>query len=375
VTRAPAVLAFCALLSPTATAEPCAPRVELSGDRDAIARVAVELASLGVVLGAIEPQYRACSVNAMVTLDGEGLSVAVQNAAKRSEGRVVSDAKIAAAWIDSWLRDEIEVSSWTIAVPPPAPPSTLTTMPLAPIASAIETALPSATPGAPFERVGLGIAIERSWTDDDTEWDGFDIAGCMRVGLACIGGRVRAGFQQDLAYLSSTADRSDIVALATVSLPLTAGQVSLAPELGLGIGRMRTKRIEACTAPPSVPPSNGMPGCSDPMDPTCTMTPEPNTGTGNECLDAAGNPTNELYVGDDFDKVTYLPRLALAMRLSFPIVRHVWLDAVAAYTITPITPRGSYEDPDMMVSDPSTAMPPEPTRGYQLGVGIRVGMP
>jgi hypothetical protein len=380
VTRFPAALALFALLSPTATAEPCAPRVELAGDREAIARVAVELKALGVVLGAIEPVSRSCSVNAMVALEGEGLSISVQTSSRRSEGRVVGDAKVAAAWIDSWLRDEIEVSSWAIAAPPPATPSTLTAM-QAPMSTSATTVAPEVAAPAPsiLERVGLSLVVERSWTNDDTEWNGFDVAGCMRLGTVCVGGRVRASFQDDLAYLSTTADRSDIVALATASMPFTVGQVSIAPEVGLGVGRVRTQRDEACSAPQPPAPS---PGCADPMDPTCMMNPDdPVTGggTGNECLDAAGNPTNQLYVGDNYDESSYLPRVALALRLSFPIVRHVWLDAVASYTLTPFTPRTGFEEPNTMTmdppTDPTTAMPPEPDRGYQLGVGIRVGIP
>ncbi|MFN0248515.1 MAG: hypothetical protein ACKV2T_16605 [Kofleriaceae bacterium] len=374
MTRLSAALALLALLSPTAIAEPCAPRVELAGDRDAIARVAVELKALGVVLGSIEPASRSCSVNAMVALEGEGLAVAVHNSSRRSEGRVVGDARVAAAWIDSWLRDEIEVSSWAIAALPLAAPSTHTAMqstPMSASASGAPEVVPAPSPSL-FERVGLSFVVERSWTDDDTEWNGFDIAGCMRIGPTCLGGRIRAGFQDDLAYLSSTADRSDIVALATASIPLTAGQVSIAPEIGIGVGRMRTQRVEACTA--GVQPPMPSPGCSDPMDPTCMMNPDdPVTGGGTACIDAEGTPTNELYVGDGYDKSTYLPRVALAMRLSFPIVRHVWLDAVASYTLTLFAPRVVFEDPNTMMD--SIAMPPEPERGYQLGVGIRVGIP
>jgi hypothetical protein len=393
VNRIPAALALFALLSPmTATAEPCAPRVELSGDRDAVARVAVELKTLGVVLGPIEPasgsaqesgplgsvtRGRSCSVSAMVVVEGEGISVAVQNASRRSEGRVVGDPKIAAAWIDSWLRDEIEVASWTIAMPATEPPSALTSTPVALTDGASFAPLPiaPAVTVSPLERFGLSAAFERSWTNDETTWDGFDITGCMRVGAVCLGGRLRAGFQYEQRFNDAIADRSDIVALGTVSIPFTVGQVSIAPELGLGVGRMRTQRVEACSAPP---PSMGMepntPGCSDPTDPMCQMVPI-DPGTGASCIDASGTPTNEKYVGDSYDKTTYLPRVALALRFAFPIVRHVWLDAVAAYTLTPITSRVGFDDPDTMVQDENIAMPAEPWKGYQLGVGIRVGIP
>lgn len=366
MTRTLAALALLAWLSEsTAMAEPCAPRVALSGDGDAVARVAAELKQLGVDLG---PAESSCSVAAMVSIEGEGISVAVQNAAKRSEGRVVSDPKIAAAWIDSWLRDEIEVASWAIAMPS-APVSS----PSLQAPSAVIVAIPEAPASSPFDHIGFSAAYERSWTEDETTWDGFDVAACMRVGFACVGGRIRAGFQDDLVTNAATADRSDIVALATASIPFSIGQISIAPELGLGIGRTRTRRVEACTDPS--PPPNMTPGCSDPTDPTCTMTPEDPT-TGTTCFDANGQETNEIFVGDAYDKTTYLPRVALAVRFAFPIVRHVWLDAVAAYTLSPLTDRVDPDAPDTMVTNPTgTAMPPEPSRGYQLGVGLRVGIP
>ena len=350
----------------------------LSGDREAVARVAVELKTLGVELGAIAAADRACSVSAMVVTEREGLSVAVQDASRRSEGRVVGDAKVAAAWIDSWLRDAIEVASWTVdsaspAVAPPPVASPALATPVAAPATSTAYALAPTPSVSPFERAGLSVSIERSWTDDDTTWNGFDISGCVRAGIACLGGRVRAGFQDDLAYNSTTADRSDLVALATVSIPLALGQVSVSPELGLGVGRARTTRVETCQAP-STPPM-GSPGCSDPMDPNCV--PDPTVGTG-PCTDAAGNPTDKLYVGDGYDRITYLPRAAVALRFAFPIVQHVWLDAVAAYTLTPFSSTGTTADTPVMSPNTGNAavdMPPEASRGYQLGVGIRVGMP
>lgn len=374
MTRVPAALALLALLSKAATAEPCTPRVQLDGDRDAVARVAVELTQLGIVLGAASSTNdRACSVSAMVTTDGEGISVAVQNAAKRSEGRSVRDPKVAAAWIDSWLRDEIEVASWAspeidnIDEPPAVSSAPAITPP---------GASPLSADRSPLESFGLSVVAERSWTDDHTEWNGFDVAGCMRVGAVCLGARLRAVFQPELELPTTTAKRSDIVALATVAMPFTLGQISIAPELGLGVGRTRTQRIEACAAPPPSmdQPEPNTPGCMDPTDPMCTMTPDdPITSPGSECLDAQGLPTNEIYVGDDYDKVTYLPRVAVALRFAFPIVHHVWLDALASYTLTPIPERTGFDENAM--TGPTAAMPLAPSHGYQLGVGIRVGIP
>src|SRR6187551_969565 len=95
----------------TGQAEPCAPRAELGGDAEAVAKVAAELQRLGVD-ASTDPMKRparsSCPVIvAAVELDrGGGIAVAVRDASQRSEGRVVSDAALAAAWIDSWLRDD-----------------------------------------------------------------------------------------------------------------------------------------------------------------------------------------------------------------------------------------------------------------------------
>jgi hypothetical protein len=44
-----------------------------------------------------------------------GIAVAIRDGGRRSEGRVVSDAAMAASWIDSWLRDDLDGTSWLLA--------------------------------------------------------------------------------------------------------------------------------------------------------------------------------------------------------------------------------------------------------------------
>jgi hypothetical protein len=285
---------------------------------------------------------------------------------------------VAAAWIDSWLRDDMEVASWSTssnAAPPPfaaSPgPATSSSM-MGPGGPSLVVAAPTSTV---LDRYTLSLGFARSWTDDDTTWDGLEASACARMGIACIGGRIRGVFQSDLDVNATTADRSELVALATASIPLSLGQVSISPELGLGVGRVRTRRVEVCPGPPIVEP--GGPMC-DPTDPMCVMNPPVAPPP---CLDASGTVTDQIYVGDDYDKVSYLPRVAVALRVSFPIVRHVWLDAVGSLSLSPITARTEFEPPTTMDpnTDPTigvvTAMPGEPTRGYQLGIGLRVGAP
>ena len=98
-----------------AEGERCTPHALLSGDGAAVERVGTELARLGVVVGAAAPGCP--SVEAAVGLDEGGIAVAVRDGSQRSEGRVVGDATIAAAWIDSWLRDDLE--PWRVPVAEP----------------------------------------------------------------------------------------------------------------------------------------------------------------------------------------------------------------------------------------------------------------
>src|SRR5512135_2686584 len=122
----------------TVGAEPCAPRATLAGDAEAVSRVAAELARLGVKTdGAATSGCR--TVSAAVELDRSGgIAVAVRDSSQRSEGRVVSDAAVAAAWIDSWLHDDF-------AVPAMVPPAMPTASPgeVAPRAEGIAAAAPA----------------------------------------------------------------------------------------------------------------------------------------------------------------------------------------------------------------------------------------
>src|SRR5512139_3900475 len=97
-----------------AGAEPCPPRVALAGDGEAIARVGEELGRLGVSIASADaaPLRDGCpTVRAQVGLESNGrIAVAVQGATSGSEGRVVSDAALAAAWIDSWTREDVDVA-------------------------------------------------------------------------------------------------------------------------------------------------------------------------------------------------------------------------------------------------------------------------
>ena len=367
--RAPAALAIAALVSAPrmAAAGPCAPRAELDGDTVAVERVTDELSRLGVTVAAAAPGCPA--VKAVVSLDRDGgIAVAVRGAAQRIEGRVVSDAALAAVWIDSWLRDDLDGWSAPSAtasprrVPSAEPAPSLPAPTLAPPGDVV----PAAPTRSMFERFAISFAYEQSWTDDGSLRRGGNIGACVRVGALCIGGRARGAWQPELtseAAPATAASRSDLSVLATASLPIELGNIFIAPEVGLGAGQFSTKRIEGCK-PVMMPP-----GTCDPTDPMCLM-PTPAACDPTMIPDANGF----IYVGDELDETSYTPRIALALRVAIPLFRHVWLDGLASYTLAPLGHREPYGGGTTTAPAPFS-IPGEPGTGFQLGVGLRVGAP
>jgi hypothetical protein len=347
-------LAFVVVASAVQTggAEPCAPRAQLGGDAEAVARVAVELERLGVesvVDGAANTAPRSCpTIVAAVELDrGGGIAVAVRDRAQRSEGRVVSDAALAAAWIDSWLRDDFAVPIDDVSPPSLAPPVLETT---------------AAAPPVPvLERFSLAASFLQAWSEDSTRWSGVAASACVRAGELCIGGRVGYATQQVAADLSAATKR-DVSVLATASYSHEVGRMSVAPELGLGIGRLTTARVDGCKTEPVMCDPMTDPGC-DPMSPP-------------KCVDDP--TTTPVYVGDGFTATTYTPRISAALRIAIPLFEHVWLDGLAAATLAPFGHSADYaatsDDGNTM---PNTSgafpLPGDPLLGVQLGIGLRVG--
>lgn len=362
MTRAPAALALLLVASASriAGAEPCAARAELSGGREAVERVGAELVKLGVELGA--GTARCPGVKATVELEREdgSIQVAVRGSGQRSEGRVLTDPSVAAAWIDAWLRDDLDVAGWA-PEPVPTPPSAIQPR---------DVVQPSPSPSV-LEAFGVAASYEQAWTDDNTAWRGASLGACVRFHGLCLGARARVMTQPDQVANLSLAARSDASVLATASLPITVGQIVVAPELGLGVGRFATRRVEACDAPTTTSGDPSMPGC-DASDPTCVM-PSP------VCQPDASGTTpvpGKFYVGDKFSTATYTPRLALAVRVSVSLFRHVWLDGAAAYTLMPFGHGDAFAGaPPAGLTASDVALPGEPGGGLVLGVGLRVGAP
>jgi hypothetical protein len=359
--RVALALGLVAAATQTAPAEPCAPRAELGGDAEAVAKVAAELQRLGVDANTdpLERTATKCPVIvAAVELDRSGgIAVAVRDASQRSEGRVVSDAALAAAWIDSWLRDDFS-----------APPSETP-----PLVTAPPAEVPPAAPAAPdtplLDRFSLTASFLQTWSDDSTSWSGLALSSCVLVEGFCLGARAAYATQTVSADVSAAGKR-DLSLLATASYPHSLGRMSIAPELGLGVGQLTTSRVEGCKYEP--------PACMDPMDPTCMNQPPAPTM-------CPADGTSSVYVGDNFTATTYTPRVSAAFRIAIPLFDHVWLDGLAAATIAPFGHADDYAtDATMTMTDPNTMpggttgafpLPGDALFGFELGVGLRLGAP
>lgn len=376
-----------------AVAEPCRPQARLGGDEAVVARVAAELERLGISVERIALQGTetvapaACpTVIAMVQADAapDSILVAVRGSAQGSEGRVVSDATVAAAWIDSWLADDAAAAAW-IPEPPPAPVD---------LAPPPPPAFGETPPGAPDARRGLadrfGVSLNYALGsgDEESDWSGFSLAVCGALGKACLGGRIDATFESERDLSLTSMKRRDLAVLATASRAVPLGRARVAVEAAVGVGIVTTTRVESCkqTSDTMMPtPDPGEP--SDPMnpepDPTNPDGSVPGASTplvpGQMCLDPADDVDGSIYVGDNFSNTTISPRAGLAMRLDIPLSDWLWLEGRAGLTLSPFAHTAAFS------SDPATAepnmwgglvdLPGEPLVRAELGIGVRVGLP
>ncbi len=319
--------------SRTTWAEVCAARAQIEGDRELAARVSAQLRQLGVP----EPTSEApgCPpLRAAVARDASGaVAVTIRGEGDRIEGRVVDDEVVAAVWIDSWLHDDLAAPLWAAREVPPAPRA-----------------------AHALDRLALGAGYEATFADDGSAWSGFGANVSREVGPAWIGlrGRFSAG---DVASPTqpTAAARRDLVVLATAAYATRIGRMSIAPEVGVGLGALTTRRLEGCKpiVPTSCDPSDpAAPGC----DPMC----------------AAGDPTI-AYVGDGFATTRVTPRLAGALRIAVPLFDHVWLDARAALEAAPGRHAGEYDTAVRADGSVGVPLPGEPLTSYGLAIGLRVG--
>jgi len=353
VTRAFALL--CLLAGP-AGAEPCRPHAQLEGDPAAVASVTAELVKLGVVVGpsAGEAAPSGCkTVFAAVELarDG-GLAIAVKTGTQ-SEGRTVSDPVVAASWIDSWVADDFS---------PPQPDANgfFELRPATPVAAPSADLAAEAAP-APSEHaygVAVSVGADQSFSFDGKRWTGLSGGACIQRDAWCFGGRARYA-SQDILVDQTAARRTDFEALATASYTKQLGRAQVIPELGLGIGKMTTDRVNGCRHV----------SC-DPREPGC-MEPPPDM----ECIEHDPVHAYTLDLDDHLHVGSVTPRAAARVRFAWALADHVYLDGIAAITLAPFGHGDPYglplgELPPPGVPPEQVALPGQSIGAFELGLGL-----
>jgi hypothetical protein len=332
--------------TPAAAEGPCpTPHATLDGDPAAVASVSAELIKLGVTVGA---PVATCQVIATVETDPNGIAVAVKTGAQ-SEGRTVSDPAIAATWIDSWLQDDFGGPRFT------------TQLAAAPIANTIVEARVEPPPSRAIG-IQISAAFDQAWTFDGSRWNGFSAGACAQLGAWCFGARGRYAMQDELVA-QTAASRSDLSVLATASREQQFGRLKIVPELGLGVGRMATSRIDGCRPPPTC----------DPRDTQC-MNPQASP----ECVEHDPEHAYTLDLNDHLKASTVTPRASASVRVAIALADQLWLDGSAAVMLSPFDHGNRYAPPSGTqlppgVSAEQIALPGESIGTFELGIGLRWG--
>lgn len=350
-----AILIAIVCIDAAPAAADCLPAADLSGDADIAAEVARALSRLGVVHGDFEG---ACpAVTATVLRDEAGIAVTVRDVRGRIEGRVVADPRTAAAWIESWVRDDAAPlwSATPVVAAPAAPPpevALVTELPVVVDEVAAETTV------SPREwsrwLPSVAVHLGRDFASDGSSWDGVGVAGCVRVGGLCVGatGRyVRNNGFSNTSGLTSY-DRSATILSATAAYRVKVARVLIAPELALGAGWTTTRRDEL--AEPCFNPDGML--CEGP-----------------------------IFVGDGFGARTVAPRIGGALTVAVPLTSWMFLDGRLGAEAAP----GAHVDPHrhdpntnptdptnpIPADDPLLDLPGEPSWAWTAAIGIRAEMP
>lgn len=215
-------------------AEPCSAAVRLDGAAQQRDIVRGALAERGI---ASSPHASCHVVTVRVQPRQEGMLLELlgDNGDALAE-RVVSDAKTAAAVIESWSRPEL----YAMLLPEPPAPVVETDAPLSPQVLPV-----SATRSWP--RSVLSAGVVSAVGGDGSQWIGASAGGCVRFGALCVGAMVRAS-QDTRASGDSSAlqtSRTAMELLLAIDLSRRVGSIELTSGALAGIGTNRRRRDDA----------------------------------------------------------------------------------------------------------------------------------
>lgn len=235
-------LAAVALAPRAAAAETCAPVARVSGDPALVEAVVAALRARGIEVGEVE---RGCGeLIAVLAADDSRVRIAITDPGGRTVERVAGDADGAATAIETWARPEL---TDPLLAARPAKPPVHTAMAIdpepAPAAPPAETPEIVAAP-APVRAVELFAAVEGGLSSDGALWRSLRAQACVAIRSVCAGAMLRRVIDTlesgDAAALGSERSAFDILLIA--EWPWSAGRLTVAPGVGIGLSSLRAER-------------------------------------------------------------------------------------------------------------------------------------
>jgi hypothetical protein len=216
----------------------CAPAARVEGDGEIARQVRLELATLGVRSSHIPPVCPAVDVS--LSAMGDRVGVELRDPSGRRAQLVVTNAHVAATWIESWVHPELRAP--LLVAPVFAPAAPIEPIDLSARAGA-ETKAPAAGEVA-YRGVQLAAAAERLHASDGSDWRSVSLSGCARLGRLCPGLLARLADNRDFVpELGGKLDRVTVDLLASLGAPIAIGRMELAPSFAIGLGVLRTTDV------------------------------------------------------------------------------------------------------------------------------------
>jgi hypothetical protein len=307
----------------------CARAARLTGDPALAAAVEAELARLGVEAGS-----GCAAVRVRISRAAHALAVDLRDDLGGRARRIVSNAEVAASWIQSWLYPEIAAPLLAVRAGPS--PAVRAGPSLAP--ADLRRAKARSSPS-----LSATVAADRVQANDGSLWRGLTAVSCARFRWACLGVSGHLADNRDFwpSTSRSKVDRWSAEVLSTVSVPVVLGRLVLEPRVGAGIGYLQTVRSGAC---------------------------------------ACG-----VAVDDDFAPARFGPRFATGFHALFAVAGPVSITATASLSFAPFAhdhsmmpeyasnffQRGVVPPSGPLVNNAEYySLPGEPYRALRLGIGL-----
>lgn len=237
-----------------ASAEGCKPTALVSGDPELAQSLGHQLRRLGV---SSRENAHCPTATATIERGSAGVVVSLRGPEGRRTVRNLSDIRIAATWIDSWLHDDLGapllasrlLPQSAVALEPRAYPATI---PL----DVRDVSAPVAQHNS--RRYVASVAYEAISVDQSTSssWQGLRAGLCAQLGITCLGARISAARNSDSTISeldASSFARTSIDLLAHINVPISVGQAEIRPGLAFGAGWFQTIRKAPSCIEPELP--------------------------------------------------------------------------------------------------------------------------